>query len=158
MATFSRLKSLKINTERTVWLTLDDPIVDTGGGTVELELRFAGEANASYWRDVLKVLESERKRGNAADKVTQENIDLGRESNVRLYAKHIVVSWRNVLQDGSDGGVVACPCNPANVEAFLTELLDKDGKDAFGWIKKTATDEAKFRDAPKPDGVALGKP
>jgi hypothetical protein len=141
-----KLDALKIAADRTAKYTLEK--VDLGQGEPVLDLRYAGEENAAYWR-ALKKQELANRGKNLSDKEA-------REMTVKLFAEHIIVGWTNVAED--DG--TPTPCTPANVERLLFGVLEYPSAayDVWSPLFVFANRPANFRDAQPASGADLGKP
>ena len=70
--------------------------------------------------------------------VSSKAVDAHRASDRGLFAKHVVVGWKNIFDDGGD----PVEFSPSNCEEFLTMLPD----DIFDEIRDFAGNISNFRD------------
>jgi len=137
--------------------------IDLGGpGIPTLIVRHAGETNPAFYAATLKRQASEsRKRtsGSSADAV-REN----REVDAKLIAKHVVVGWKNVVEDAPRGGILPVDFDTLRCEELLMMILaDEPRADqplrmaVFHSLRLFVFDYHNFYE-PKVDGVELGKP
>lgn len=150
-------------TKITQFATREYPLdIDLGGGkTPTLIVRHAGESNASFWSAALKQSNVTTRRGN---KVTPATITEGRQADAKLFAKHIVVNWKNVYEDDDKGGGKFVEFDTLKCEQLLMMLVAEEPAEshelrvrAFSDLKSFVGNFDNFYET-QLDGAELGKP
>lgn len=107
------------------------------GGGIEVKVKRAGQANKEFAAEQMKMLKpfSKQIAMNTMD------MDILRQINAKLFAKHIIVDWRNVSIDGD------------NIEFSKERFLEfaSEMPDFFGDVFAAATELQNFQDAEDAD-------
>ena len=103
------------------------------GGGIEVKVKRAGQANKEFAAEQMKMLKpfSKQIAMNTMD------MDVLRQINARLFAKHVIVDWRGISEDGE---VV-----PFSKEKFLEYANEMP--DFFSDVFAAATELQNFQDA-----------
>jgi len=103
------------------------------GGGIEVKVRRAGMANKTFSAEQTKILKPFAKQlaMNTMD------MDVLRQINIKLFAKHIIVDWRGVYD-----GVVPVPFSKEKFMEYSTEIPD-----FFNEIFTAAMELQNFQDA-----------
>lgn len=132
MTDFSHLKKLDVHGR-----TADMPLYNIGGTPV-LIMVSAMQDNKPYVNAVLKSTSRQMRRLQRGN-LTQDMLDAEREQDRRLFPRHVIVGWRDVVDaNGED-----VPFSPADCEEFLRALPDY----VVDEIKAFANTPANFLDA-----------
>jgi hypothetical protein len=121
---------------------------------VVLVVKHAGEGNKPYWNALIKRVNAMTARGAGRGKLTPEQLDKGRAETAEIVAAHVVVGWKNAIEDGKPAA-----CTPEAVLRLLSALLapPPDGRpDLFDELRKYCEDAGNFS-GPIADPVDLGK-
>lgn len=110
---------------------------------IVLVCRPATQVNSGYYNDALRDIDVElrRAKGQQTDAAT---LEASRDKDRVLFAKHVIVSWRNVFDD--DGKEVAFGA------VALKEFLEKIPPDIFDEVRVFCKEDDNFR--AKRTGVA----
>lgn len=127
MADFSNLKQKKLQTAE---FTFFDVV-----GEPALTVRQAGEANKPYFNEQLKRADQMARRKM---KVNEAMVREARDKDRELFAKFVVVGWRDV-KDASDTEV---KFSPSDCLTFFQALDDYQ----FDQLREFCKDETNFRD------------
>ena len=102
------------------------------GGGIEVRVKRAGQSNNEFAAEQMKMLKpfSKQIAMNTMD------MDVLRQINAKLFAKHIIVDWRGVSIDGE-----AIPFSPAKFLEFAIEMPD-----FFSDVFAAATELQNFQD------------
>lgn len=103
------------------------------GGGIEVKVKRAGQANKEFAAEQMKMLKpfSKQIAMNTMD------MDILRQINAKLFAKHVIVDWRGISEDGE---VV-----PFSKEKFLEYANEMP--DFFSDVFAAATELQNFQDA-----------
>ena len=103
------------------------------GGGIEVKVKRAGQANKEFAAEQMKMLKpfSKQIAMNTMD------MDILRQINAKLFAKHIIVDWRGVSIDGEE--------IPFTKEKFLEFAIEMP--DFFADVFAAATELQNFQDA-----------
>lgn len=107
------------------------------GGGIEVKVKRAGQANKEFAAEQMKMLKpfSKQIAMNTMD------MDVLRQINAKLFAKHVIVDWRGISEDGE---VV-----PFSKEKFLEYANEMP--DFFSDVFAAATELQNFQDAEDAD-------
>lgn len=134
MSDFSHLKKLAPDKGRTAEYSFSEI-----EGSPTLVVKVAGEVNVAYWRALLNdQLSRPRSAGRRSAQAVDKAMKGGRDTDRRLYAKHVVVDWRGVFN--SNGDVV--PFSADECAAFLEALPDF----LFDTLRAFCTEPGNFQD------------
>ncbi len=102
------------------------------GGGIEVKVKRAGQANKEFAAEQMKMLKpfSKQIAMNTMD------MDILRQINAKLFAKHIIVDWRGVSIDGEE--------IPFTKEKFLEFAIEMP--DFFSDVFAAATELQNFQD------------
>lgn len=103
------------------------------GGGIEVKVKRAGQANKEFAAEQMKMLKpfSKQIAMNTMD------MDVLRQINAKLFAKHIIVDWRGISENGEN-----VPFSKEKFIEYATEMPD-----FFSDIFTAATELQNFQDA-----------
>lgn len=133
------------------------PVFAGAPGHAALIVRPSGEANAKYRSAMAKASNDPRLRGHGRRR-TPAMTNASREVEAELYAKHVVVGWRNVFEDGAE-----VPFSETKCLELLMALVEPqpDGAtpfaEEFEYLMAFCRNNDNFRDTPLAEAGALGK-
>lgn len=103
------------------------------GGGIEVKVKRAGQANKEFAAEQMKMLKpfSKQIAMNTMD------MDILRQINAKLFAKHVIVDWRGISENGE-----TVPFSKEKFIEYATEMPD-----FFSDIFTAATELQNFQDA-----------
>jgi len=113
------------------------------------EMKFAGKGNRGYQSATIKLTNDPRLR--ASGKMTEHRLEDIRDIEAKLFAKHVIVGWKNVYKGGQPS-----PCTYENALELLRALYNRR-PDIFQMITAFAREPENFLDASPTAGADLGK-
>lgn len=107
------------------------------GGGIEVKVKRAGQANKEFAAEQMKMLKpfSKQIAMNTMD------MDVLRQINAKLFAKHVIVDWRGISENGEK-----VPFSKEKFIEYATEMPD-----FFSDIFTAATELQNFQDAEDAD-------
>jgi hypothetical protein len=122
-----------------------------GAPPIVLIVKHAGEPNRGYWNAMFKRMGA--RSGRAGARITPEQIVTSRAELAEIYAKHVLVGWKNV----TDGGE-AVEFSPERAQELLVALIDPaEGRsDVFDELTAFCREASHFAQ-PTADPVDVGK-
>jgi hypothetical protein len=125
-----------------------------GGPAVLLIVRHAGEPNKPYWNAAFKRLNAGERRATGAQ-ITPDMVVTSRAELIELYAKYVIVGWRNVTDTDTGQPVEFSPDGAQELLAALS--AQADGRtDVFDELTAFCRRAAHFA-PPTADPVDVGK-
>lgn len=107
------------------------------GGGIEVKVKRAGQTNKEFSAEQMKMLKPFSKQIG----MNTMDMDILRQINAKLFAKHVIVDWRGVSIDG-----VEIPFSKEKFLEFANEMPD-----FFGDIFAAANELQNFQDAEDSD-------
>jgi hypothetical protein len=112
--------------------------------TPSLTMKFAGDENKPLRNAIAKLASRHAFRNKTAPDINRMLIP--------LYAKHVVVGWTNVFEDGKPAAFSVEKC-----EEYLTAIDEAGGIDIISEAFGFANDKYNFRDTPVGSAEDVGK-
>ena len=135
MADFTHLQGLRVDDNATAEFCFYRI-----AGEPTLTVRPAHESNREFFNAALKKSKAamRRLRGRKGQMPTPETIEQARQEDIRLFAKHVVVSWTGVVE--ASGGEVEL------TEEVCRQFLEAIPSDMFTELRAFCLDIDNFRD------------
>jgi len=134
---------------RTVPVELPELQFPDQEGVPTLQVLSAGPANKAYFNEVLRIGGNELRRKGKKD-VTVAEINSDRLKNAKLFAKHVVTGWSDLLDDEGE----PVEFDEANCLELMLDLAE-NAPILFDRIRDVANDDEEFFETPAPDGDEL---